>query len=380
MRIARIETFKVPPRWVFVRLETDDGVVGWGEPSLEGRADTVVAAVRELGAYLHGKDPRPVEDHFQALYRGGFYRGGPVLASALSGLEQALWDIKGRALGVGVHELLGGPARSSIRVYNWIGGDRPAEVEAGVRAQLERGVSAVKMNATSELHYIDSHAKVDGVLERVAAARAAGGPAFDIAVDFHGRVHRGMAKVLAHELEPLHPMFIEEPVPPGHDEALREIARHTAVPIALGERLYTRWDVKGALLSGVVDVLQPDVSHAGGILECRKIAAMAEAFDVAVALHCPLGPIALAACLQVDGATPNAFIQEQSQDIHYNAGLDPFDYLRAPLRYEEGRVLLPTGPGLGIEVDEEAVRAAAERGHDWHNPIWRNDDGTLAEW
>lgn len=380
MKIARFETFKVPPRWVFVRLETDDGVVGWGEPSLEGRADTVVAAVGELAAGLMGKDPRDIEDHFQVMYRGGFYRGGPVLASALSGLEQALWDIKGTALGAPVYELLGGRARERIRVYNWIGGDRPADVEASVRAQLERGISAVKMNATAEMHYIDSHAKVDAVLERVAAARAAGGSDLDIAVDFHGRAHRAMAKLLARELEPLHPMFIEEPVPPGHVEALVEVARHSAVPIALGERLYTRWDAKEALSSGVVDVLQPDVSHAGGILETRKIAAMAEAFDVAVALHCPLGPIALAACLQVDATTPNAFIQEQSQTIHYNEGLDMFRYLRVPFRYEAGHVALLNGPGLGIEVAEDVVREAAAEGHDWHNPVWRNPDGTLSEW
>ncbi len=380
MKIRAVETFKVPPRWVFLRVETDEGVVGWGEPSLEGRADTVVAAVQELSAYLIGRDPFAIEDHFQVLYRGGFYRGGPVLGSALSGLEQALWDIKGRALDVPAYELLGGAARTRIRVYNWIAGDRPADVEAGVRRQLERGVSAVKMNATAEMSYIDSHAKVDAVLERVAAARETGGPGFDIAVDFHGRVHRGMAKVLARELEPLHPMFIEEPVPPGNTEALAEVARHSAVPIAVGERLYTRWDVKPVLLAGAVDVLQPDVSHAGGILETRKIAAMAEAFDVAVALHCPLGPIALAACLQVDATTPNAFIQEQSQDIHYNEGLDIFSYLREPLAYEQGHVLIPDGPGLGIAIDEEVVRRAAVAGHDWHNPVWRNPDGTVAEW
>jgi len=380
VKLRDVETFKVPPRWVFVRLETDEGIVGWGEPSLEGRADTVVAAVGELAGYLLGKDPFAIEDHFQVLHRGGFYRGGPVLASALSGLEQALWDIKGKALGVPAYELLGGAARERIRVYNWVGGDRPSDVEAGVRSQLERGVHAVKMNATEELHVVDSHAKVDAVLERVAAARDAGGPDFDIAIDFHGRVHRPMAKVLAHELVPFHPMFIEEPVPPGHTQALVEVARHTSVPIALGERLYTRWDAKEALLSGAVDILQPDVSHAGGILETRKIAAMAEAFDVAVALHCPLGPIALAACLQVDATTPNAFIQEQSQDIHYNRGLDVFAYVSEPLDYEDGYVALPDGPGLGVTVDEAAVREAAREGHDWHNPIWRNGDGTLAEW
>jgi galactonate dehydratase len=379
-RVTKVETFKVPPRWVFVRLETDDGLVGWGEPSLEGRADTVIAAVRELGAYLMGKDAFAIEDHFQALYRGGFYRGGPVLTSALSGLEQALWDIKGKALGVPVYELLGGAARTRVRVYNWIGGDRPVDVAAGVLAQQARGVTAVKMNATEELHYIDSHAKIDEAVSRVAAAREAGGKDLGIGIDFHGRVHRPMAKVLARELEPFHPMFIEEPVPPGNNEALREIAAHTSIPIALGERLYTRWDFKPVLLDGFVDILQPDLSHAGGILEVRKIAAMAEAFDIAVAPHCPLGPISLAAALQLDACTPNVVIQEQSQDIHYNDGLDIFEYLASPFEYEDGFAKVPNAPGLGIEVNEDVVRNRASEVHDWHNPLWRNDDGTLAEW
>lgn len=380
MKIVKIESFKVPPRWVFTRVETNQGVVGWGEPSLEGRADTVMAAVGEMANYLVGKDAFAIEDHFQALYRGGFYRGGPVLTSALSGLEQALWDIKGKALGVPVYELLGGAARTSVRVYNWIGGDRPADVAAGVKAQLARGITAVKMNATEELHYLDSHAKVDAAIERVVAAREAGGPGLGIGIDFHGRVHKPMAKTLARELEPLNLMFIEEPVPPGNEEALREIARHTSTPIALGERLYTRWDFKPVLVAGVVDIIQPDLSHAGGILEVRKIAAMAEAFDVAVAPHCPLGPISLAAALQLDACTPNVVIQEQSQDIHYNDGLDIFDYLATPFAYEGGFVAIPTTPGLGIEVNEDVVRERAATAHDWHNPIWRNADGTVAEW
>ncbi len=380
MKIRKIETFKLPPRWVFVRVETDDGSVGWGEPSLEGRADTVIAAVAELASHLIGKDPFTIEDHFQVLYRGGFYRGGPVLTSALSGLEQALWDIKGKALGVPVYEMLGGAARTRVRVYNWIGGDRPAEVGAGVAAQRRRGICAVKMNATEELHYIDSHAKIDAAIARVAAAREAGGPDLGIGVDFHGRVHKPMAKVLAKELEPYRPMFIEEPVPPGNEEALREVARHTTVPIALGERLFTRWDFKPVLVAGYADIIQPDLSHAGGILEVRKIAAMAEAFDVAVAPHCPLGPVSLAAALQLDACTPNVVIQEQSQDIHYNDGQDIFDYLATPFDYEDGFVAVPSGPGLGIEVNEEVVRERAVGAPDWRNPVWRNEDGTVAEW
>ena len=383
MKIYSLELFKVPPRWLFLRISTDAGISGWGEPIVEGRAETARAAVREMSEYLIGKDPFRIEDHFQVLYRGGFYRGGPVLTSALSGIEQALWDIKGKALDVPVYELLGRAAREKIRVYNWIGGDRPADAAEAVRAQTEAGFTAVKMNATEELNYIDSRAKLDAAVERLAAVREAGGPSLDIAVDFHGRVHKGMAKALARELDPYKPLFIEEPVLPENTEALREIARHTTTPIALGERLYTRWGFKGVLTSGYVDVVQPDLSHAGGILETRKISAMAEAFDVAVAPHCPLGPIALAASLQLDACTPNAIIQEQSLGIHYNEGSDLLDYLKDPavFAYERGGyVAVPVGPGLGIEIDEEKVREAAKTGHDWRNPVWHNEDGTVAEW
>ena len=281
-----------------------------------------------------------------------------------------------------IYELLGGAARAEVRVYNWIGGDRPADVAETAKAQRAAGFTAVKMNATEELNYIDSHVKLETAVERLAAVREAVGSDLDVAIDFHGRVHKGMAKALARELEPYRPMFIEEPVLPENVEALREVARHTTTPIAVGERMYTRWGFKGVLTSGYVDVVQPDLSHAGGILEVRKISAMAETFDIAVAPHCPLGPIALAASLQLDACAPNAFIQEQSLGIHYNEGSDPLDYLKDPtvFAYERGYVAVPKGPGLGIEIDEEKVREATKTGHDWRNPVWRNEDGTVAEW
>jgi galactonate dehydratase len=382
VKIVSLELFKVPPRWLFLKVSTDEGVSGWGEPIVEGKAETVRAAVEELSGSLVGRDPFKIEDHFQVMYRGGFYRGGPILSSAISGIEQALWDIKGKALGVPVYELLGGLAREKVRVYGWIGGDRPNDVALAAKARLTAGYTAVKMNATEDMHYIDSHAKIEEAAARLAAVRDVVGPAFGVAVDFHGRVHKPMAKALARELEPHRPMFIEEPVLPENNEALREIARHTSTPIAVGERLYTRWGFKEVLTRGYADIIQPDISHAGGILETRKIAAMAEAFDVALAPHCPLGPIALAASLQLDACTPNAFIQEQSLGIHYNEGSDLLDYLLDPgvFAYEEGYASVPKGPGLGIEIDEEKVREAARAGHDWRNPVWRNKDGTVAEW
>ena len=301
--------------------------------------------------------------------------------SAIAGIDQALWDIKGKYYNAPIYQLLGGPCREKIRVYCWIGGDRP-RMSVKRQGKMEQGYTAVKMNGTEELHYIDSYAKVEAAVSRVAAIREACGPHFGIAVDFHGRVHKAMAKVLAKELEPFKLMFIEEPVLPENNKALRDIANHTSTPIATGERMFSRWDFKNLLADGYVDIIQPDLSHAGGITECKKISAMAEAYDVAVAPHCPLGPIALAACLQLDACTPNVFIQEQSLGIHYNRGGDLLDYLKDPkvFTYENGFVKIPEGSGLGIEVNEEKVREMAQKGHNWKNPVWRNEDGTVAEW
>jgi galactonate dehydratase len=382
MKITAVTTFLVPPRWCFVRVDTDAGISGWGEPIVEGRAHTVAAAVDELSDYLIGKDPRRIEDHWNVLYRGGFYRGGPVLMSALAGLDQALWDIHGKALGVPVHALLGGQVRDRIRVYSWIGGDRPADTARAAKEAVARGFTAVKMNATEEVQFVDSHEKVTHVLENVQAVRDAVGREVGLAVDFHGRVHKPMAKVLMRELAPFGLMFIEEPVLSEHLEAIPELAALSPAPIALGERLYSRFDFKRVLQTGGVDIIQPDPSHAGGITETRKIAAMAEAFDVALALHCPLGPIALAANLQLDAVCYNAFIQEQSLGIHYNAANDLLDYVsnREVFKYEDGMVAIPQGPGLGIEVNEEYVKERAAVGHRWRNPIWRHADGSFAEW
>lgn len=382
MKITNMELFVVPPRWLFLKISTDEGITGWGEPVVEGRARTVKAAVEELSGYLIGKDPLAIEDHWQAMYRGGFYRGGPVLMSAIAGIDQALWDIKGKYHQAPIYQLMGGACRQRIKVYSWIGGDRPADVgEAAKRAKTE-GFTAIKMNATEELQVIDSYSKIDQVLERVAAVRGAAGPHFGIGIDFHGRVHKPMAKILAKELEAFRPLFIEEPVLPENNEALREIANASHIPIATGERMFSRWDFKRLLADGYADIIQPDVSHAGGITECKKIASMAEAYDVALAPHCPLGPIALAACLQVDATCHNAFIQEQSLGIHYNQGNDLLDYVadKSVFAYQDGYVAIPGGPGLGIEIDEDHVRKMAEVGHDWKNPLWRHQDGSVAEW
>ena len=379
MKIIAIDTFRVPPRWLFVRVTTDEGIVGWGEATLEGWAESVEGAFEALRERFVGAVASNIEDIWQVAYRGGFYRGGPVLMSAVAGLEHALWDIKGRALGVPVWELLGGRVRDRVRVYGWVGGDRPEHVAEAARAMRERGFDAVKMNGTAELGYLGSHRDVDLVAERVAAVRSVG---VDVAVDFHGRVHRAMAKQLLGAIEPLRPVFVEEVVLSEHREALANVARGTSIPIALGERLYGRWDVKPFLHEGHVDILQPDVVHAGGILEARKIAAMAEVYDVAIAPHCPIGPIALAASLQLAACTPNLVIQEMSLGIHYDEGANLHTYVRdaTTLTPRDGMLPIPTGPGLGIELDEEAIMEASTTPHRWRNPIWRLPDGSLAEW
>lgn len=378
MKIARIETFFVPPRWLFVRVESDNGAFGWGEASLEGHAEAVDGAFAALRNRFIGADPRRIEDAWQVAYRGGFYRGGPVLMSALAGFDQALWDLKGRHYGLPAHEMLGGKVRDRVRAYAWIGGDRPDAIAEAAAARKAQGFSAVKMNATAEIDYLIAP-KLDDVVARVEAAQAAG---MDVGLDFHGRLHRAMAKQLAKALEPLGLLFIEEPVLSENAEALMQIAALVSTPIALGERLYSRWDFKPFLASGAVDIIQPDLSHAGGLSECRKIAAMAEAHDVAVAPHCPLGPLALGACLQLAGCTPNVILQEMSLGIHYNQGHDLLSFCAdaAVLTPVDGYLPIPGGPGLGVEIDEAKVREADKDRHRWRNPLWRHADGSLAEW
>jgi galactonate dehydratase len=380
VKLIRIEVFRAPPRWLFVRVEASDGAVGWGEASLEGHAEAVEGALAALRDRFLGYDPDRIEDIWQIGYRGGFYRGGPVLMSAVSGLDQALWDMKGKRLGVPVWRLLGGQVRERVAVYAWIGGDQPHEVGAGARARKAQGFNAVKMNATPAISWLDRSRAIDEVLERVAAVQAGG---MDCGLDFHGRVHKPMAKQLARALEPMRPLFIEEPLLSENIEGLEQLSRLTTLPIALGERLYDRWGFKPFLERGIVDIIQPDLSHAGGLSECRRIAAMAEAYDVAVAPHCPLGPVALGACLQLAVSTPNFLIQEMSLGIHYNTGgHDLLTYCKDPSVFDvkDGFVAAPMGPGLGVEIDEDKVREVAKDGHAWRNPVWRTPDGGFAEW
>lgn len=384
MKITDVRTFLVPPRWLFCRIGTDEGIVGWGEPVVEGRAETVRAAVDELTDLLLGQDPRRIEDLWQRMTKAAFYRGGPVLSSAVAGIDQALWDILGRSLGVPVYQLLGGAVRDRVRVYGWIGGDEPAEVAEAAAAQVEAGLTAVKMNASGRIGRLPTAAETSAVVDRLAAVRAVLGEHRDVAVDFHGRFTVAAARRVVPLLAPLHPLFVEEPVLPEYVHRLADVVSSAPVPVACGERLFSRADFLPALHAGVA-VVQPDLSHAGGISEVRRIAALAETYDALLAPHCPLGPIALAASLQVAFATPNFLIQEQSIGIHYNAGdnaAELLDYVldRTPFAFPDGFVRRTDAPGLGIEIDEAAVCRADAVGHHWRPPVWRHPDGSFAEW
>ena len=275
-----------------------------------------------------------------------------------------------------------GSCRDKMRVYSWVGGDRPADVGRAALEKKKQGFAAIKMNGTDELQFLDSYAKIDALLERVASVRESCGKDFGIAIDFHGRVHKPMAKIVAKKLEEFDPMFIEEPVLCDNMEYFPEIAAACNIPIATGERLFTKYDFKRLLAIGGVDIVQPDLSHAGGLTECKKIAAMAEAHDVALAPHCPLGPVALASCLNLDATCYNAAIQEQSIGIHYNEGRSVLDYALNPedFKFVNGFVSLPQKPGLGVEVNKALVEEEGQTPHSWKNPVWRHEDGSVAEW
>jgi galactonate dehydratase len=368
LKITKLETFLVQPRWLFLKVHTDAGIVGLGEPVVEGRAETVAAAVKEIEPYLVGKDPRQVTHHWQAIYRHAFYRGGPVLTSALSGIDMALWDIKGKALNVPVYELLGGPTRSKVRLY------AAASTVADIRKGIAAGFTTFKTGPAFRRSYprfIETPAHVRYAVEQFAALRKAAGDDVDIAIDFHGKVSPALAKVLIKGLEPHEPMFIEEPINCQNHDLMAEIARGTHLPIATGERVFTKWGFREVLEKKAAVILQPDLCHAGGITECRLIAGMAEAYYATIAPHNPLGPISLAAGIQLAASIPNFVCQE-----HCTLGEG---YLKKPFTMKGGFVAVPNGPGLGIELDEEAV--AKQVGHKWRSKeSYDEDDGAVVDW
>ena len=266
-------------------------------------------------------------------------------------------------------------------MYGWVGGDDPEELSEAVSARVESGLTAVKMNASGVIGRSATAREIDGIVERLAGVREVLGPDRDVAVDFHGRLNAATARRVLPLLEPLRPMFVEEPVLPEYGHLLEDVVRCSPVPIATGERLFSRTDFLPALQAGIA-VAQPDLSHAGGISEVRRIASLAETYDVLVAPHCPLGPLALAASLQIAFATPNFLIQEQSIGIHYNQDAELLDYVlnTEVFAFPDGYILRPEAPGLGVSVDEDAVREADRKGHRWRPPLWSHDDGSFAEW
>ncbi|KAJ5625413.1 hypothetical protein N7510_001722 [Penicillium lagena] len=379
-RIKSMEYFRVPPRWLFVKVTDEAGNVGWGEASLEGHTEAVEGCLDSWFEKFKGTDADKIEHIWQSGWRTGFYRGGPVFMSALSGIDIALWDLKARKLGVPIYELLGGRLREKIKVYAWIGGDRPDQVKEQAQARKEQGFQAVKMNGTADICWLDSPSTLDDVALRLQAVKETG---MDAAIDFHGRVHKPMAKQLATLVQPYRPFFIEEPLLPEHIGGIKEISQLISCPIALGERLYSRWDVRPFLEAGCVDVLQPDICHVGGISELRRVAAMAEVYDVALAPHCPLGPIALAACIHIDTVSANFAIQEMGLGMHYNnTGQDIGTYVMNPEVWQvtEGYISVLSGPGLGIEINEPLVRELSQGCKPWEPPSFRGPCGEIREW
>jgi galactonate dehydratase len=382
MKITKLTTYRLPPRWMLLKIETDEGVTGWGEPVIEGRARTVETAVQEMEPFLIGQDPARINDLWQTMYRAGFYRGGAILMSAIAGIDQALWDIKGKVMNQPVYELLGGLVRDRMKTYSWVGGDRPSDVIEGIRTLRAAGFDTFKMNGTEEMGMLDTARKVDEAVARVAEIREAFGNSIEFGLDFHGRVAAPMAKTLMRELEPFRPLFIEEPVLAEQAEYYPRLAGMTSIPIAAGERMYSRFEFKNVFAAGGLSIVQPDLSHAGGITECLKIASMAEAYDIALAPHCPLGPVALASCLQLDFVSYNAVLQEQSMGIHYNRGGELLDYVvnKEDFQITDGYIKPLPKPGLGVIVDEARVIEASKNAPDWRNPVWRHEDGSVAEW
>lgn len=385
--IAGVEVFRVPPRWFLVRVRCADGTTGWGEAIVAKRPAAVTGAIADIAANITGADANRIEDLWQRMHRGAFFRGGPILATAAAAIEQALWDIKGRRYGLPAYEFLGGAVRERVRAYAWVGGDSPADVAEHTAQRVAQGMTAVKMNVAAQLDFLEPWPAVDAVVERVASIRERFGSALGIAVDFHGRANHVISRALLRELEQFHLMWVEEPVSPECDDTLAGLrAAAGSTPIATGERLCSRWDFRQLLAGHAVDILQPDVSLTG-LFELEKICRMAEAHDVAVAPHCPNGPVSLAASLQAGMCCGNVVIQEQSGGLHYNTGYqglrpgDLGDYLTdpAPVLAAGGWFTRRDEPGLGISVDAGAVTG---RAHDFalRDMAWRHDDGRLAEW
>jgi galactonate dehydratase len=380
LKIVQIEQFFPRPRMRFVKITTDSGLVGWGETTLEGRPKSTAAAVDEIADYLVGKDPLRIEHHWQHIYRSAFYHGGPGRMTALSGIDQALWDIAGKHHGVPVYQLLGGAVRDRIRVYaHWGIRDLSDEGQAAARERLawlqqKGGYRAFKAGPGGTWRAHEPPAVIDEFVKRAYLMREWVGPDVELAFDFHGKMAPALAIEVCHELKGMRPMFVEEPVPQENVDALKLVADHVPFPIATGERLLTRWGFREILERGAAALLQPDVSHVGGISELKKVANMAEVYYVHMMPHSAIGPVAFSACLHVDAAVPNFLIQEQI-DQGLGEGV-----LRQPWQVRDGHIELPVQPGLGFEIDERALEQEARYQEELGGEFYYPADGSVADW
>lgn len=378
LTIRSIETFMVPPGWTFVRVRTDD-IDGWGEAGADIHAPAVVGAIEQLAELLIGKPAHTIEDHWQLMMKGGFYRGGPILGSAVAAIDEALWDIAGQVHRVPTYDLLGGPVRERMRVYGWAGDgmDSPEEVSEIAAGLVAKGFDAMKTSLSVQRGMLTAR-DVDVIVACAQAVRDTIGPERDFGIDFHGRCQRPVVRRLLAALEPTRPFFAEEALLPEYSADFGQLAMATTIPIATGERLHSRWEVKQVIGTGI-SILQPDVSQAGGISETRRICALAEAYDVRIAPHHAIGPIALAASLQLCFATPNMLVQER--DVDWWGGLFA-RYVENPeiFAITDGHVARPQRPGLGIVVNEKEVRKSAVTEPVRRLERNRQRDGSFAEW
>jgi galactonate dehydratase len=382
MKITRLEIVHVRPRYSFLKVHTDTGIVGLGEACLEGRARVVEAAVMDFADILVGQDPRQIERLWNLMFRSSFYPAGSILASAISAVDQALWDILGKHYDAPVHALLGGAVRDRLRVYKHVNlGDWEVTAQdetqlaalAGLaRTAVDEGYTMIKTALPGPVRVLESKAYIDSVVARMTRLRDTIGDDVDFAIDFHGRVNPSLALQLIREIDHLKPLFIEEPCLPENVDAMARIVAASPLPIATGERLFTRWGFRELLEKAGVAIVQPDISHCGGISEARKIATMAETYYAGFAPHNPLGPVNLAASLHLSATIPGFLAQEQ---LTYGVGL-----LKRPFEQVDGYVDLPAGPGLGIELDEEAFADDVYDGG-WRIPTWHHPaDNALAPW
>jgi galactonate dehydratase len=380
LKIAKIEQFRPKPRTRLVKITTDTGIIGWGETTLEGKPKSTWGAVEELSDYLIGQDPLRIEHHWQNIYRSAFFRGGNVLMSSLAGIDQALWDISGKFYDVPAYKLMGNATRDKIRVYaHWGIQDLSEEGLAQSRERLEllkkSGYTAFKAAPAGKWRPHEPPARIDEFVKAAYMMREWVGDGVDIFFDFHAKMHPALAIEVCNEIKGMRPGFVEEPIPQENKDALKVVSQAVPFPIATGERLLSRWEFREIFESNAVAIIQPDVSHCGGMSELRKIASMAEVYYINTAPHCAIGPVAFSSCMQVDACTPNFFIQEQV-DAGLGNGLLQEDWV-----VEDGYISLPQKPGLGIEIDEDA----ACRNLDFDEPElggdeWFYEDGSVADW